>query len=126
MLLPKPPALRPTRAASTRPTRACNKRRIRLQRQTMVPIKGRVSNRDRGKIKARVSKVKVKVRARDNKVKGKAKDKVRDNKVRARVGRDMEAAAARMAQGTIKPMARRYTFQDRKAQATVHRHMEET
>src|SRR5947209_4590097 len=109
MLLPKPPALRPPRAASTRPPRACNKRRIRLQRQTMVPIKVRASNRgrDKGKIKARVSKGRV--RARGNKVRVKAK--VRDNKGKARVGRGMEAAAARMVQGTIKAMASKYTFQ---------------
>src|SRR6266699_2937582 len=118
MLLPKPPALRPIRAASTRPPRACNKWRIRLQRPTMVPIKGRASNRgrDKGKIrdKARVGRDKArdkgnKVRVSRDKVKGKA----RASKVRARVDRGMEAAAARMVQGTIKEMASRYTFQDR-------------
>src|SRR2546429_7473893 len=98
MLLPKPPALRPTRAVSTRPPRACNKLRIRLQRPTMVPIKGRASNRgrDKGKIRGKARVSKDKVRARGNKVKGKARDRV--SKVRARVDRGMEAAAARMVQ----------------------------
>src|SRR6266699_3398472 len=103
MLRPKPPALRPIRAASTRPPRACNKWRIRLQRPTMVPIKGRASNRSRDK-----GKIRGKVRVSRDKAKGKA----RASKVRARVDRGMEAAAARMVQGTIKEMASRYTFQD--------------
>src|SRR5437879_1804639 len=110
MLLPKPPALRPIRAASTRPPRACNKWRIRLQRPTMVPIKGRASNR--GRDKARVSRDKARDKARDkgNKVRvsrDKVKVKARASKVRARVDRGMEAAAARMVQGTIKEMASR-------------------
>src|SRR5260370_42437618 len=107
MLLPKPPALRPTRAVSTRPPRACNKLRIRLQRPTMVPIKGRASNRGRDK-----GKIRGKVRARgnkdrDNKGKGKVRDRV--SKVRDRVDRGMEAAAAGMVQGTMKEMASRDT-----------------